>query len=550
MWHITDAKDDEPSKKTWLSPPLYVDGLTRNKNGTNWGKYIRTKDQDGNTHRFILTDDKLQGDAREWRKLLAAHGCSPSNKPHAKQLLSDYLHRHPTKTRYTTVSSSGWHGDVYVLPNAVFGANNVLLDKEFATHHSQKGSLSDWQENIAKECIKHDRLTLGLCMAFGGALLELMNMQSIGVHLVSSSSQGKTLTLNLACSVWGKPSDLLKTWNFTANGLEMIVSLHNDNFLALDELGQIGAKEAAKVVYMLGNGAGKGRATKDLSLQDVRTWRTCWLSTGEITLSQKLAEIGKSAHAGELMRMIHLPANSEQGSVFDDVEVGEQGRKLHSRLNDYASRFYGTAGTAWLEYLTADKKGMAELAGGLYDEFMAGFGDLSQQQGRVLGYFALMATAGELATRAGITGWQDGQASQAIANLYHVWLANNKDDLQTAQAIEAIQHFIEQHQFSRFVNATEPSFTPSDIRHTANFAGYITNIKDVGVVYAFNQSAFDEAIKKHGLSRDVCLNILKNHDFLHCNDGGRFKAKIRIENGKNPLSFYAIKAKILEFSKN
>jgi putative DNA primase/helicase len=55
-------------------------------------------------------------------------------------------------------------------------------------------------------------------------------------------------------------------------------------------MGQAGAKVVSEVAYMLANGQGKGRASRDGQARKVHSWRLLFLSTGEITLADKVAE--------------------------------------------------------------------------------------------------------------------------------------------------------------------------------------------------------------------------------------------------------------------
>ena len=48
-------------------------------------------------------------------------------------------------------------------------------------------------------------------------------------------------------------------------------------------------KDAGEVAYMLANGAGKNRASKDGSARVAYKWRTLFLSSGEIGLADKVA---------------------------------------------------------------------------------------------------------------------------------------------------------------------------------------------------------------------------------------------------------------------
>lgn len=96
---------------------------------------------------------------------------------------------------------------------------------------------------------------------FAGQLLALLDDDGGGFHLLGSSSMGKSLSLKLAASVWGKPDSYTKTWRSTDNALEGTASEHNDSFLPLDEISECDPKVVGKAVYMLANGQGKGRST-------------------------------------------------------------------------------------------------------------------------------------------------------------------------------------------------------------------------------------------------------------------------------------------------
>ncbi|MDQ9839790.1 hypothetical protein RFY10_06045, partial [Acinetobacter baumannii] len=81
------------------------------------------------------------------------------------------------------------------------------------------------------------------------------------------------------------------------------------------------------------------------------------------------------------------------------------------RINELAAKHYGHAGIKWLEYLTSDKDVVMQQAQKLLDSFIEQHTQAKNgQANRVLRRFALVAVAGELATLAGITEWQQGRA--------------------------------------------------------------------------------------------------------------------------------------------
>ena len=76
----------------------------------------------------------------------------------------------------------------------------------------------------------------------------------------------------------------------------------------------------------------------------------------------------------------------------------------------------------------------------------------SPQVIRVFGHFALMAAAGELATKFGITGWAEEEALNGVMKCFQAWL-DNRGDLgmqEETGAISQVRNFFELHGESRF----------------------------------------------------------------------------------------------------
>ena len=91
--------------------------------------------------------------------------------------------------------------------------------------------------------------------------MQRCKAESGGFHLVGNSSTGKTTLIEAACSVWGGPA-FKRSWRATANGIEGAAALFNDCLLALDEISECDPREVGAIVYALGNGVGKQRASR------------------------------------------------------------------------------------------------------------------------------------------------------------------------------------------------------------------------------------------------------------------------------------------------
>jgi putative DNA primase/helicase len=83
--------------------------------------------------------------------------------------------------------------------------------------------------------------------------------------------------------VWGGPG-YRRSWRATANGMEGAAALFNDCLLALDEISECDPREVGAIVYSLGNGRGKQRASRTGAARSVTRWQAFIVSTGERTI--------------------------------------------------------------------------------------------------------------------------------------------------------------------------------------------------------------------------------------------------------------------------
>lgn len=530
--------ETDHTSELFLSNALYVDGQTRNKIGGNWGRLLRFSDLDGVVKTWAMPNALLMGDTKDYLKPLANMGLVINTTAKAKALLAAYIQFHPCHHKILCVDSIGWHGKAYALPHRVFGDNVVLQTPTMEHGYQEQGTLSQWQEHIARPCVNHHRLAFALCVSLTGAVLSPLASDSLGFHFVGASSMGKSLALHLGASVWGG-RDFIRTWKATSNGMESVASLHNDGFLALDEIGECEVKHIGNVVYMLGNGMGKTRMNKDITTQASKKWRIAYLSTGETTLDGILKQANQTIKAGQAVRLAHINANAQAGfGIFDSITGFKSGHELAEHLRANAMRYHGTAGMAWLDYLSHHDY-LATLKA-LIDDFSDTYSELSSQAMRVCKHFAIVAGVGELATMAGITNWQAGQAKQAVKVCFDDWLATygRHGDLELTALIERIVHAVEQHQYGRMINLRHETHGGKSCwtNGKANLLGYIDD-----KYYLFTNAGMAEV--SHPLPTKQAYNMLKNVHLTHANHRSKFKKMI---NGENGL-FYAIKREIMSF---
>jgi uncharacterized protein (DUF927 family) len=191
-------------------------------------------------------------------------------------------------------------------------------------------------------------------------------MEGGGFHFFGPSSCGKTTLLRLAGSVWGGGGELGfgLTWRTTDNALEGVAAGHNHTLLVLDEIGQIDPKALGDAAYALANGQAKGRMRANTDLRVRARWRVPVISSGEITLAERIREggLGRKVRAGQETRIVDVPAEAGTGfGVFDHGGGHSSADPLARAIREQTTRLYGTAGPAFVEALVS-RPDMIEVA--------------------------------------------------------------------------------------------------------------------------------------------------------------------------------------------
>lgn len=544
--------DDDPANitfkfKAFICSPIEVIAKTRDTSSGTWGRLLQWRDDDNVPHTWSMPLSLLQGDAREYRKELASQGLNITTNSKQRSYLDTYIQNYPIHKRALCVDRLGWHEAQYILPDGAIGGDGKQLIVYQSAHAinstiAQQGTLEQWRDELCKPLAEQSRFVFSIACAFAGQLLALLDDDGGGFHLLGSSSMGKSLSLKLAASVWGKPDSYTKTWRSTDNALEGTASEHNDSFLPLDEISECDPKVVGKAVYMLANGQGKGRSTTTGHNRTAKTWRIIFLSNGEESLQNFMAQAGQKTNAGIEVRVAHIDADAGKGlKTFDSLVLADTGAGQADKIKELSQAYYGVAGIAWLEHITSDKAATTATAKQFVSDFMSNYSDLAPQAYRVAKRFAIVAAAGEMATLAGITGWQAGQATTAVMTCLDNWLDNYGRDgeHEQRQIIEHIKAFIEQHGSSRF--------QPCHIHMHQDFETKITNRAgyhnyDTGEYY-FSTSTFDEVCSP--FSKSKVLQVLDEAGLLNVTESDRKTCRVSLPFKKNRTRVYAIKNEIL-----
>ena len=459
LYQIKDKQDENGETKqikTRISNSLTILGEARSLNNIDWKRVIKFQDKDNTQHTLLIPYEHFMGEAQEALKIIANHGLMPPRQSYKKNVFINYIQDYPIEKRFRCVAQTGWHGHAFVTTHRTFGNygdEELLFHSDMKDPYSVLGSFEGWQQ-LSRLIEPHALAVLSFSCAFAGQLVLPLGAESGGFHIYGSSTDGKSTITKAACSVWGNPKHISKSWRTTDNALENEAELRNDNFLNLDELRQATPKAVSDIVYMLTGGQGKARSNKAGKNREIKQFSLMYTSTGEVTLEEHLRRGNLELDAGLLLRFAHISSDAGKGyGVFEQINYGTTSGDLGNRINELLSQHYGHAGIKWLEYLTHDTDGVMVKAQALLEGFVEKHTQAKNgQANRVLRRFALVAVAGELATQAGITGWQQGRAFEALGQCFQTWLDSlgNGENLEETKILEHFKAFFEAHGTSRF----------------------------------------------------------------------------------------------------
>ena len=529
-------KPDTPPSLTqsWVCSPLYIEAVTTDEHNGNFGRLIKFQTSLGQWRKWAMPMELLRADGADLRGELLYMGLEIDPSGHSA--LSRYLQSSAPEKKIRCVTQTGWAtSKAYVLPDEVIGPDSDGVTYQTGIRSGEgyavAGSLAQWKSGVSALAIGNPILAMALSTAFAGPVLKLVGVDSGGVHFVGDSSTGKTAALDAACSVWGDDG-YRRTWRATGNGMEGVATLFNDALLALDEISECDGREVGSIIYSLGNGRGKQRASRTGAARALNRWRCSLLSSGERSVATTMAENNQRQKAGQSVRLLDVPVKRTYGA-WDDLHGYDSGAAFSDALKSATKCQHGHAGPAFVKVLAHNENLQLKAPQELeriksLPEFAANDGQATRAATR----FAVLALAGEMATECGITGWRQGDAIAAAAQCFSLWKAQRGlvgANLESMQALESVSDFIDRHGDSRFspLDASLSTMVTRDRAGWRNFTGH----------YLFTPSGLREALAGIDVRRG--LDALAESGVLSLSNGSRRQSR-RI-NGE-PVKCYVVDA--------
>lgn len=447
----------------FISAFVEVIAQVRDTDNTGYGRLIRYIDQDGNERHYTLRFANISRDCDSIIGSLRNRGLFITSSGNARKLV-DFIHNVKVDRKIRTTELAGWHdNNSFVLPGRTIGStdeelifsNDNLRLKPFLS----QGTLEEWQQNISRYCVGNHVLAFTVSISLAAPLLNIIQQENGGFNLMGDSSIGKSTALAIATSVFGHPKAAIQKWNMTINSLEGVAKAYNDFMLPLDEIGQSTANQIGEIVYMLGNGSGKGRANIHGEARQRVNFRTLFLSNGEKTLEEHMGEASKKVKAGQEVRLVDFPANCDEGlGIYQDIYEYDSSREFNDMLLLNAKTYHGAAFDSYIGHVIENIDTLPAYLIGFIEKFIKDFvpADASSQVLRIASRFAIVAAAGTFATQTGITGWPQDEALLAVEFCFKKWLAQRGGVTQSEESrlIQQVQAFFEAHGDSRFTKMT------------------------------------------------------------------------------------------------
>lgn len=421
---------------------------------------------------------------------------------------------------YTIVDSTGWVNGRYISQHKTYGDGDYVFQQVETKSDAAteiKGTLDNWKTNVGAKCDNNSRLIFALGIAFAPALLAVTGLESGGFHLVGDTSTGKTTAVKVAVSVTGEKK--IPTWRTTTNGLEMTATAHNHSMLPLDEIGQADEKNVGEACYMLRNGEGKSRSTKDLKARKVKTWQLLFLSTGEHTLASYMAQAGKVQKGGQEVGMPDIPAElvGSPYGVFESIHGCESSKEFAENLEAACKKYRGTAIDAFLTQLVANRQdeafdgAISERVFKAAKKLAEGTTDLAV--GRIANRFALVQVALELAHSYDILPFAFDRIEWAVKKMFAAWLNKRGGDvsIEITKACEKIQLLIA---FNLHSDRMYDLKDRNVIQKVRSLLGYVKSDTEDSITEIWVPEAIFKSEYLHGAKQDPLIAELQKRGWM------------------------------------
>ncbi len=302
-----DIKDPEDPTKTktilehFLFTPVKITSLSDDLDGEKI-LYKIGIDHPINGHIDIWKDQGELLTRSGVNKLLSEGllGTDSSYKDITKYFMKDILRAAVDAQKEFIANKTGWKRDntIFVAGNEAYTASGVtpvnLTDKDVSKSFSKSGKQEGWA-NGCRWILQYDSTRINCYVASSSLVAYLLKQPSPILQNKGNTTSGKTLKSSVGVSMFGDPTELVKSADTTRTAAERDAIATNGMCSVLDEVGML--KNPDGLTYLLSNGRKKQRGTKE-GREESEYWFKSFILNGEFEF------LKESAAQGEIGRLI------------------------------------------------------------------------------------------------------------------------------------------------------------------------------------------------------------------------------------------------------
>lgn len=273
-------------------------------------------------------------------------GTDSSYKDITEYFVKDILRAAKDAKKEFITHKTGWkrNNTIFVAGNEAYSAEGVtpvnLTNKKTSEIFTQAGTLENWV-NAVRWIMQDDSTRINTYVAVSAIVAGYLRQPSPILQNKGITTSGKTLKSSTAVSMFGDPTELVKSADTTRTAAERDAIATDGMCSVLDEVGML--KNPDGLTYLLSNGRKKQRGTKE-GLEESEHWFKSFILNGEFEF------LKESAAQGEIGRLIECPWTLPVDAVNakrTEVEIRENYgyiiplfmRKFFSKIDTIKDRY-------------------------------------------------------------------------------------------------------------------------------------------------------------------------------------------------------------------
>ena len=299
------------------------------------------------------------------------------------------------------------------------------------------------------------------------------------------------------------------------------------------------------------NGRDRGRAKGDGTVAKSPPFRGVFLSNGEFDYPTFFANAKIRISPGQLVRFLNIPAHAHRDhGMFTDLHGHANGADFANMLKENTSRYHGTVLPEFIRFIAEKQDSIPATAKAMITKYVKklkralpkGY-QVTGREERVIGCFALMACAGELAIAEGVLNWDAGEAFAGVRACFRAWAKHDRKiaPLTDDDVFAHIRRFFRSGAEGKFVAVSD-----YDNSHQLPEAGFIRTV-DGTLAYLVIPKYFESVVcQRFGKAAGIRVLVVRNLLVLGAEGRPRKQVQMPDNCGGGKQNFYVVRASIAE----